>query len=63
MAGPGHPPRHRIRGKVITKTRPEETRGLRGSGSQEQGGFPESQDLGEDVASRGREGEAEDRGA
>ena len=40
VAGPGHPPRHRIRGKVIMKTTPEETRPLRGTESQERGTLP-----------------------
>ena len=38
VAGPGHPPRHRIRGKVIMKT--EKIWALRGSGSQERGALP-----------------------
>ena len=42
VAGPGHPPRHRIRGKVIMKTTPEETRPEEtlGSESQERGTLP-----------------------
>ena len=40
VAGPGHPPRHRIRGKIIMKTTPEETRPLRGSEPQEWGALP-----------------------
>ena len=51
-------------GRGGPKERPEETRGRRGRDGPGLGsgaGSPESQDRGEDAASRGREGEAEGR--
>ena len=50
-------------GKGHYEDKAEEIWALGGSGSNNRVRSAESQDLGEDVASRGRDGEAEDQGA